>query len=670
MSNLTDLISSGGGANIQLKASTAVAAYGPVTEGQYYKLNQAGKLVAATSVLAETASIDQSVLSQTNGGTAGWSSKDAIPFAYGGKFEGTMPNGNILYPFGRLNGSGSYLSVAYVVLDSKGTQLSFVDSYPQDTTYNNPKYKVSYQGEDSTYYIFTTYTHGSNSNSSYSTLRGYTVTVRKSDNAITVTANSDLAYILPSSIKTEASRHYGGELTFARDKSVYCSVAISTAASSSNMTLELTSGTVNSAYAQANVGTTTIASVYSAYNIQLIKYDDSSANFLLAYQNVTGNTATGYVVKKVLVAANGSHTITDITPAAFSQGTGTTQQRALWSSLSESEQTGKYLWHSTNSLYELRYQKAAYDGSAITVGSFQKYNSSGALFRYQQLAALASVSVNASVYRYEEDKIYIAPRETHTNWSGYAKGAVWVLGSGNVSNTAVETVLFDSLSKEMSGSQSLISINYSTGLVTERIDAPDTFVNGQTTQVFDVSPKTKAKIAYARQTGSKGETVAISLIEGVTSSDSLSSAYWLHKEDMYYALKTLVAPPPEFSYLKPVAYSNTTVSTAVQNAASLGTNSLTIVAPEGRYLRIEAMYAAAALANTGVKIDGVVLSTRIGVAGTANAHSNYLTIMNGNSAGGPSIAAPIICREFSFYRSASGSSSGAIYLTYMVGEPA
>ena len=658
----------GGGANIPYKGSTAEVAYSPVIEGSYYKLNTSGKLIADTPVIAKTSQIDQNVLSQTNNGTTG--SKDAIPFDNGAKFEGLMPNGNILYLFSRYQ-NNTYQSIDYVVVDSGGSQLSYVVGIPADNTYMvSPKYRLEYQGEDSSYYIFTAFTFGANYNITYGTSRGYTVKVRKSDNAITRTANSDLVYTFNSTTKNYAVRVYGGELTFARDKSIYCAVAINTVASSSSMTLELTTGTVNSAYAQSNVGTTAIASVYKSTNIQLIKYDDSSANFLLAYQTATGNSTTGYVVKKVLVAADGTHTVTDITPSGFSQGTGASQIRSDYVRFLKSEQTGKYLLSAITGYTEARYYKVSYDGSSLTLGSLQKYNTTGDyLFRGTAVNFHNGNYSNSFLYRYAEDKLYVGSRATRSEWSNYQKGAVWTLGSGNVQGTAVKTDAFDSFSTESSTTGSIISIN-SDGLITERISLADSYVVGLTSQVWDVSSKTQDKIAYVRQSGAVGATVNISLIEGVTSSETLPSEYWFNKEDMYYEYSNAVVNPPAFSYFKPVAYLFSTITHGTINAVVLGQDAFTVTAPAGQYLKIESYYGSSAR-KVGLKIDGTIFAEYTGASNTVGAISTQKTILNGNSSGGPSMSAPIVCKEFSIYRTDQNSTSSAsFYISYSIGEPA
>ena len=660
----------GGGANVPYKGSTAEVAYSPVIEGTYYKFNASGKLIADTPVIAETGVIDQTALSQTNSGGAGNSSRDAYPFSAGAKFEGLMPNGNILYPFSRYQ-SSSYQSIDYVVVDSNGSQLSYAQSTPVGNYYYYvPVYKLEYQGEDSTYYIFTSFTHGANSNDTYGTLRGYTVKVRKSDNAITVTANSDLAYTFNSSTRNTVARQYGGELTFARDKSVYCAIAINGATTTTNFTLELTTGTVNSSYAQANVGTTAIASVYNSANIQLIKYDDSSANFLLAYQTVTGNFSTGYVVKKVLVAADGSHTVTDITPSGFSQGQGSTQQYANYIRFIKSEQAGKYLLAGINGYTQARYYKVSYDGSSLTLGSLQKYNtattaSSDYFFRGYTTSFHSGNYCNSFIYRYAEDKVYVGPRATRDAWSNYTKGAVWTLGSGDVQGTAVKTNIFDAFSKENSTSGTLISIN-SDGLITERVSIPDSYVVGQTSQIWDVSAKTQKKIAYVRQSGAVGATVNISLIEGVTSSDTLPSTYWLNKEDMYYEFDSAPAVTPAFSYLKILSNNYASVAASTVNATTLGEDALSITAPDGKYLVIWKYEGTASnnpASSTGVKIDGNSIYITV-------LSYNYVAQTNNSQGKLDRENPPHICKTFSFYRSQIAAEDAAVRLYYYIGEPA
>ena len=81
------------------------------------------------------------------------------------------------------------------------------------------------------------------------------------------------------------------------------------------------------------------------------------------------------------------------------------------------------------------------------------------------------------------------------------------------------------------------------GIISARIDQNSntaSFTQAVTSQIFSTIGATKESIAYVRQAGDVGDTVNISLIEGVTSSDSLSSTYFLNKEDFYYPLTTIL----------------------------------------------------------------------------------------------------------------------------------
>jgi hypothetical protein len=582
-----------------------------------------------------------------------------------------MSNGNILYAFSNYLSSSS-MGIGFVVLDSTGSQLSYAGTDFGYNYYYGNNYQIESIGEDSTNYIFTVFTKGHNSSNNAGAIRGYILTVRKSDNVITFYPNSNLVYSFNNSTSLNAGTEFGGSLQLARSRSVYCAIAVSAAASSTSLTYELSSGTVSGTYAQVEGQTTSLTTVYDGKNIQLIKYDDSSANFLLAYQTVQSSSAQGYVVKKVLVAADGTHTVTDITPSALSQGTGSAQQQARFTKLYKSEDKSKFLLMSVPSVIEARYQKTSYDGSTLTVGSLQKYNAPSGqanyLLRNSETTWLSTMYSSNVFYRYAEDKLYISPRATYETWSNYTKGAVWTLGSGNVYQTAVQTDLFDNFFIDSSLTWlSLMSTNYD-GIVTERYAQQNSYVVGQTAQFWDTSPVTLNKIAYARQSGNVGQTVNISLIEGVTSSETLPSTYWLNKEDMYYEYNNAVVSAPSFSYLKPVAKNFVNLSYNTVNAVAVGEAALTVTAPDDKYLKIEAYYA---LANqrVGLKIDGTIFaeyaSTNTGLAISAN-----LAILNGNSSGGPSIAAPIICKEFIVYRSNPNTISSNVYVTYTIGEPA
>ena len=650
----------GGGANIPYVGSTAEVAYTPVSEGTLYNLNSSGKLVPPDPVLSSTGELDQTFLAVANGGTT---TTAAVPFLCG-QYEGQMANGNILYAFSNYISSSS-MGIGLVVLDSSGNQLSYL-SADFGTYYNAGNYYgIESMGDNSTHYIFTAFLKGQASGNSTGRLRGLILTVRKSDNVITAYYNSALLVNL-NSTTNQLTNEMGGSLQLARDRSVYCALMVVGGSSTTNITYELSSGTVSSTYAQAEQTTTSISNVYSGRNIQLIKYDDSSANFLLAYHTGSSQT-TGYTIKKVLVAADGTHTVTDITPAALSQGTGGTQQQAKFTKLYKSEDKSKFLLMSLPQLYEARYQKTSYDGSTLTVGSFQKYLSTGnaSFFKQSQAGAFRSYASNSLIYRYAADKLYLTAAQAHANWSDTNKGAVWTLGSGSVTGTAVETSIFDSFLTD-GPNYNLISID-SNGLITERTYETNAYLKGYSSLVFDESPVTLNKIAYARQSGDIGDTVNISLIEGVTSSDTLSSAYWLNKENMYYQFAGVSSvPAAPFGYLKMLSNHNVSITAANVNATTLGEDVVSIVAPDGKYLivyRYESTTSNNSATSTGVKVDGNSIYTGL---------NQYNTTFDNSQLYGRKTTdhPPDICKTFSLYRSSTSTENAASAVYYYIGEPA
>ena len=657
MSNFTDFV--GGGGSTSYKGSTAVVDYSAVSEGTYHNLNSSGKLVPNTPVISDTGELNQATLAGVNGGTL---SRIAGPFV-SGQSEGQMPNGNVLYAFSNYI-DPSNIGIGFVVLDSSGTQLSYAIPLLSDYYYDSNLYNIESMGQDSTHYIFTVVTKGQNSSNNIAYVRGYILRVAKSDNAITFSANSGLVHQLGSS--GILANDLGGSLQLARDKSVYCSIAV-TGGFTDTITYELASGTVSASYGQVEQTTTSIPNVRDGKNIQLIKYDDSTANFLLAY-NDSVSTTTGYVVKKVLVAADGTHTVTDITPVALSQGTGTTQQQARYIRLYKSEDKSKFLFMSIPSSFEARYQKTSYDGSTLTVGSLQKYSGT-TLFRQAASFWNNTRYSNSLIYRYAEDKLYLSPRATHSSWSSYTKGAAWVLGSGDVTTANfVETNLFDTFLRTGGREDilSLISIAFD-GIVTDQlIPGNSDYLLGQTSQVFDSSPITQDKIAYVRQSGEIGDTVNISLIEGVTSKDTLSSTYWLNKEGMYYAFNVAETTIPAFSYLKLLSNNSGFLGFATVNAASVGADVLSIKAPEGKYIIVYGYDSTAgntSASSTGVRVDGNSITTRVNASDNTAAYTNQAARITSNNT-------PLICKSFSFYRSSASVEDSSSTVYYYIGEPA
>ena len=171
-----------------------------------------------------------------------------------------------------------------------------------------------------------------------------------------------------------------------------------------------------------------------------------------------------------------------------------------------------------------------------------------------------------------------------------------------------------------------------------------------------------------RQSGAVGATVNISLIEGVTSSDTLPSTYWLNKEDMYYAFDNAVAATPAFGYLKLLSNNYATLSAATLNAATIGADALSIVAPVGKYLivwRYESTTSSNYASSTGVKVDGNSIFTGL-VPNNYSTSNNQLNGRINTNTGYPSH----ICKTFSFYRSSGSTEDAASAVYYYIGEPA
>ena len=529
----------GGGANIPYKGSTAEVSYLPVTQGSLRKLDGAGKIIPDSPVVTDNqgAKFNNTTIASDNG----WVQSLGLPVYSGGKLEETMLNGNTLHVSSVYTDNNNN-SIIFTVRNSDNEQLSFHN--PVNT--NNFRYqqRVSLQaaGEDSQYYLFCCFIQGINSYQNNGDQYALIVKVAKSDNTI----SSNIATV--DQINNNTIATYSGysapRMDFARNKSVYCSQRISnTNSTTNNGTLTIATGTFDSNYNPTQVTTSVLTGVYTYASIELDKYDDASGNFLLMYCTST----TALVFKKILVAADGSHTVTDVTPTGLTLGTSTTSIRADHSRLILSEVLGKYLLAFIYAGYRVHYQKLSYNGTAITVSAFQFYNtgstaSANYIFRVSGSGFTSTTNGSHWFYRHAEDKVYVTPVGTHTSWSAYTVGAAWTLGSGNVTNTAVETGVFAAVSSLSPTDISIMSLS-NAGIISARIDPTDntdSFTQAVTTQIFSTIGDTKQNIAYVRQDGNVGDTVNISLIEGVTSSDSLSSTYFLNKEDFYYPLTTIL----------------------------------------------------------------------------------------------------------------------------------
>jgi hypothetical protein len=541
---------SDGGANIPYKGSTAEVTYQPVAQGSYQHLDSEGNIVPSTGIIADTAAVSQSSIGIANG----FAGRRTIDVYYGGRAENTMPNGNsLLVSVAYDNGTAS--AWALTLVDSEGVPLTYYKPYTPNSLVNYNGWSTQYLGEDSQYYLFSVFLTGYYQNGyQYSII----VKVAKSDNAIT--SNQVTGYAHSSNNQAQMTQRSAPRLYLARDKSVYCQEYMSAYSSSTSQTITIATGTVNSSYSTSLQQNSTFT-VYKPTNVSLTKYDDGSGNFLLMYATGTGSL----VFKKISVAANGSHTVTDVTPTGLSLGTNDASQlRPDRSSLLESEVAGKYIFVFVPEVWQANYQKLSYDGTTVTASGFQKYEvgntqSVNYFFSYTGSALLNLYSSGQWIYRYAEDKMYLFPAATHVNWASNTEGAVWTLGTGNVVNTAVKTNLFSDFSSSVSR---LISIaeNNIVSSITGWNASTETFLKASTSQLFSALASTKEKVAYVRQAGDVGDTVNISLIEGITSSDTLSLTYFLNKEDFYYPLSSISSSTND-SVIKSIQRGNNTFTT-------------------------------------------------------------------------------------------------------------
>ena len=165
---------------------------------------------------------------------------------------------------------------------------------------------------------------------------GFIIKVAKSDNTIS-TASFSVVQLNNNTIATYTG--YGApRMDLARNKSVYCNQRLTNVNNSTtNGTLTIATGTLDSNYNPTEVTTSVLTGVYTYASVELDKYDDASGNFLLMYCTST----TALVFKKILVAADGSHTVTDVTPAGLTLGNSTTSLIASSSRLHIIRSSGK-----------------------------------------------------------------------------------------------------------------------------------------------------------------------------------------------------------------------------------------------------------------------------------------------------------------------------------------
>ena len=647
----------GGGSTKKLTASTATVGYDPVSPGTRSKLDENGNLTGDAKSIYSYAYTNDSVVRRIN---------SSAGTRYGGphiagEMQAGMPDGTHLtiytYYVSSTYGFGCSLNT------SSGEEITSITLDTDASYYNGPAYSLEYLGEDSTNYLFSFLLTGTNSNNTVGTIQGGFITRNKSTDALTSYLASGVSGQRTSSVSVTAQACL--QLKTCRNHSAYISMINP---NSNNSTIEIRSGTLSSSYTSSFQTTTTYTDNNSYRNMRLLEYDNATGHYLLAYFSSDATLE----LKKIIVAADGSHTVSDITvPSSLSSniGTGSSNFYALYSWIHESEAKGKYLISGQKNNYELVYQKLSYDGSSLTAGPFQSYytgsnSSANYLFNGSQTSYQYQTRKNLH-YSFSQDRIFLDPQGTHSSWG--SSGATWVLGSaaGSVTDTATKFTNLDSFYSIATMRPGTLS---KAGLISQaQSGSSDVFVTSVNANSLLLTSKTEEKVAIVRQAGITGDTVNISLVDGITSEETLDSSSYLNKEDMYYAYEQADSNPVDFTYYSPGSTKYVEVSTSTLNNTDVNAVALTLSAPPGKLLRIQmCICSGSSQQQVQTNMDGTKVGDYIISQSTTGWSDSYFGVQRG--AGKIAHFEPLMCKTFEIIRNTTSTHSYNIYIMYDYGE--
>ena len=575
--------SSGGGAGDTYTASTAVADI-PVESGRSYALSSDGKLVPSDLIVRKKQGI--AVPPSNVPGASG--------YAYAFNVYGDMvtPDGKATFHFLSDNGSG-YYGIFYISLDggltSNGPVMDESTGNPFDRSIGwgggtGARAYVRLLGEDETYYYYTLFFdfyEASTSSTNYSVGRG--IMVKKADYTFHTSGTDDVVSAQAPIWRTRTSTNvsnYQHDHDYSRQSkqffftcrnkdifvwteglnsmSEYGFVlnAVDTYRSSdstywggTSMGLPKTSGVQQSA-------TTHRDNVTAQQHLPLFKVDDANGIFIAPYFCDSGTNDGEHVFLKYSVAAD--HTITTsseiliggtdpaVGSAAFGHWIATSNPLIYY-----------YLYHQTST--SVYYTPCTWnsDWTAATWGTQAQltlpitmsggYGTSDWALDYDDITMGLKHSVP------EKELFFMTGNSDHTDRSALAlsfpaSGTPSVLGTIAL-NVALENSAADYTSMHMQ------SVNNGTMF---SVQAQQGNIKNYGYAIYYTDywnpnfKKTTSKPAIARADGDIGDTVNIDLKTGDTATATLSSNFYLTKENMSYPLDSGDTSPDQPSVIKSI----------------------------------------------------------------------------------------------------------------------
>ena len=573
----------GGGAGDTYTASTAVADI-PVESGKSYALSSDGKLVPSDLIVTKRQALTVPA-SNVYGGSG---------YAYAFNVYGDMvtPDGKATFHFIGDNGNGNY-GIFYISLDrgltSNGPVMDSTTGNPFDRSIGwggstGARMYMRLLGEDDTYYYYTLFCdfyEASTSSTNYSVGRG--IMVKKADYTFNTTGTDDVAGAQSPIWRTRTatnvsnyqhdhdySRQSKQFFFTCRNKDIFVwteglnSVseygfvlnAVDTYRSSdstywggTSMGLPKTSGVEQS-------NNTHRDNVTAQQHLPLFKVDDANGIFIAQYYAASGSNSGQHVFLKYTIAAD--HTITTSSEVLIG-GTDPAQGSAAfghWIATSN-PLIYYYLYHDSGS--SLYYTPCTWNSDWTTatwgtqvqltlpIAMTDGYGTSNWANDYDDILMGVKHSVP------EKELFFMTGNSGHTDRSALALSFP-ASGTPSVLGTVALNKVLDHSSADYNAMHMQSMNNGTMFSVQAQGGTHETY--GYAIHYTDYwNPnfkKTTSKPAIARADGDIGDTVNIDLKTGDTATATLSSNFYLTKENMSYPLDSGDTSPDQPSVIKSI----------------------------------------------------------------------------------------------------------------------
>ena len=654
MTALTDLISAGGGGGGTSYLPSTAVVHAPVTAGSSFVLSSTGAIYPDPSL--PSANPTRNVYGE--GLNTSVTNPNNVTVYLANQYGDTiLPNGITI--FSLYSNTTSHYSQMVTSLDNGATVADAAATNPTWIHEYNTNFRYYLLDEDATYY-YMGYQHQSSDVNSTKRVVGGTAVITKATGAITLDKSQEVSS--SSSYGTSLSEDTKNNLRLARGGTVWVQTYIKNSTESTGV--HVNTGTTSSASNYALGTRVTQSDLNSQWNKSMFlgKINDANGTFL----TINKKSAYPYLQIKVLtIAADGSHSFSS--PISES----TNGSNGLSSTLNDSNYT-RYFETSPGNFHAVRfntYTNLVHQAFSYTSGSTFTSTSEQTM----TMPSLADGTVIHPYYWWNTSSYSTYHYDPTNNYLYSSQGAVANSYAGYY-DYAIKFDLTNNTSTLISGVKSITNHTNQRRIYVDPTTNDYYFLNTNNTAFdsvrdykFDSSLiYTSGANAIVLADATAGSTVNIVLKEGITSEATLPSSQYLFKQDQYFPLDVAGVSPPAFTYFSPQQNLVAEVSYGVTNAAAVGDEILTIKAPAGKYLSLYKVHTNSSTTSSacaGVKIDGNIVSTRVGGASGTPSQTSY-TKSHAHS--------PVICKEFSFYREGTGTESSAsqdLQVFYFIGAP-